>query len=527
MDDSLTCCICREVLKNPRQLPCDHTCCHLCLQSYYLNHADSSNKYMCPVCDKPLPVPDPDQPLAHWINSFPVAISAAKKLENNLWLYEATVKEKCAICLKNQTALTATKYCKTCEEYYCDECGNKHWLLLASKPHRVMFIEDFENLKNDPLLRAEMTAVFSSKIKCARLKSPRNGFGSPRSNSPRNDRLSPRGNSPGNRLLPPAHASPKNGQSSVRSRSKSPLGNLLSPHSPRMTPQSTDIDSEDSKIIAVTFMSDGCIVLSDENNNKLKLFDRNYRFLTSIDAVCWSLLTLNGYLFAGTCPKENCVKFFKVFGNFIETDSVLDLKQPCYGLCGFANDLAVACSGAEIKIKILDCETQTEIRSIKIDTGKLHLRKPENLCFHFTNGRNVFYVSDSNNKCLKCVSEDGSVIWERVLKDLTGLVVYGPYVLVGRSEHQTVDVLNTDGQCLKSIVDVEDGLSAVKALAVEAPGSADDTGERLAVTDESDLVRIFSLMDPKKEDDFKGQTIELQQTDAKRTTRNSRLCNIV
>ena len=518
MDVDLSCIICGEMLKSPKRLPCSHSCCRVCLHNYSLNHADTM--FLCPKCGTSLPLPDPDKPLFQWVDSLPGDIEAAKKMDDAQWLYGATAKEKCAICLQIHKALTATKYCKTCNAYFCDECGNNHWLSLASKPHRVMLIEDLENLNNDPLLRANMAAVFSARIKCARTKSPRNGQRSPslRSHSPIQDRLST-----GDGLLTPGNVLPRN-SSSPRHRNESQSINLLSPPSPRMT-FSTDVDRDDCKIIAVTFLNNGCVVLSDEVNQKLKIFDKNYRFLSSIDGFCWNLVNLNKFSFVGTCPQEKCLKYFKVYDGVIKEDKMVKLNQPCYGLCKFGNTQAVACSESKVTVKIISNEK--EIKSFDLDKGKLDLSTPAHLCYRNADGRNLFYVSDSETKCLKCFTEVGDIVWERTLNNMKGLAIYGTSILVGRGNQHTVDILSTEGRCLKSVIGIEEDLSLVTAIAVEAPVSSEETGDRLIVTDESELVRVFTLLDPGADDALVGHTSELPDSEIKPRARKSRLCNIL
>ena len=475
---------------------------------------------VCPKCGKSLPLFDPEKPLVDWVDDFPTEIEVARKIDAMPWLYGTTVTEKCAVCLKKRKALTATKHCRACKEYFCDECGNQHWLLKASKPHRVMLIEDLENLKNDPLLRADLTAIFSAKIKSARLKSPRNGRLSPRANSPRSGLLSPRNLSRENSPISP--------------RGKSPLGNFLFPHSPKMT--GSDLDAKDSKIVDITFLYDGCVVLSDEGNHKIKLFDKNYRLLSSIEACCWNLMTLNEYVIAGSCPDDKCVQYFSIYDNTIVLDSVVDMDQPCYGLCKADDNIAVACSGSEPEdatgnlssagtIKFLSSQNNTIHSTVELHGGKIKLKTPHNLSYDSQN--NKFFISDLDTKCLKCLTKDGELVWERIFNDMTCLKLYRSSILIGRSNQRTVDLLDSKtGQCLKSVVGVQDGLSRVTAFALESQDS-DDTPDRLAVTDDTDLVRVFSLMDPSDIlQTFAGHK-DMTSTKTSEKVKKSKLCKIL
>ena len=519
MDKSsgLTCIICNDTLKNPKQLPCSHSCCRSCLQNYCLNNADTMLR--CPLCGAVVTPTNPDIPLVQWIDNFPVDTKAVEKLANMAWLDEATAKEKCATCLKKHKALTATKYCKTCDVFFCDNCGNNHWLSLASKSHRVMLIEELEDFKNDPFLRANLASVFSARIKCGSARS-RQRSASLRSNSARQERLSV-GGGQGSDLLTPGNVSPGNSPSSPKPRKGS--GNLLSPPSPRLTlPASADVDVNVCRITAVTFLSDGCVVISDEGNQKLKLFDKNYRFLSSIDGFCWNLVNTNNMSFAGTCPQEKCLKHFIVDDAVIKEGNVVELGQTCYGLCKFGNRVAAACSEDKIKVKILN--DQKVLKSFLLGKGELNLSKPSNLCYQNANGRKLFYVSDFETSCLKCFTETGDIVWERTLSNMRGFAIYGTSLIVGRGSQHTVDILTMEGRCLKSIVGTEDNLSDVAYIAVEESVSLDD---RLIVTDESELVRVFTLVDPSADHTSACHKWNQSENETKRTTKKSKLCYIL
>ena len=362
-----------------------------------------------------------------------------------------------------------------------------------------------------------MASVFSARIKCASARS-RQRSASLRSNSARLERLSI-GGGQGSGLLTPGNVSPRNSPSSPKPRKLS--ANLLSPPSPRQTlSTSDDVDANACRVIALTFLNNGCVVLSDEGNQKLKLFDKNYRFFSSIDGFCWNLVNLNKLSFAGTCPQEKCLKYFTVNGDVIQEGNIVELNHPCYGLCKFGSKVAVACSGNKVTVKIINNEK--EVMSFHLGKGELNLSTPTNLCYHNASGRKLFYVSDTETRCLKCFTETGDIVWERTLNDIKGLALYGTSIILGRSN--TVDILNTEGRCLKSMVDADDNLSVVTAIAVEASGSS---GDRLIVTDESELVRVFTLMDPSNDNTLVCQTLDPSDSEIKPRTRKSKLCNIL
>ena len=522
MEGNVVCSICDEVMRDPRQLPCNHTYCCVCLQKYCIDNNDSDT-FVCVECGKPFPKADPNKPLVDWVDDFPTDFSVARKIDQMQWLHGAKAKEKCVTCLKNWKALTATKYCKSCQEHFCDDCGNQHWLLWASKAHRVMLIDDLENFKNDPLVRAELTAVFSAKIG-GKNSSSRSGNRSPRSRSPVNGLLPPRNVSPGNisysarrDFLSPNNELQTDGHSPPRSP----------PASPRPKVHSNKLDSDDCAITDVTFLLDGCVLVSDERNCKLKLFDQNYRLLSSIQASCWNILALNEYFIAGSCHKEKCVKYFSIYDSIIEEESSVDVEKACYGLCLVNEQLAVGCAGPTVSIKLLNNKNRSADETINLAKGTIPLRTPYYISYDYDNSN--FIVSDSDSMCLKYFTKEGTLVWEKMFNDVKGLETYGSYILVARSKHNTVDILDSKGHCLKSIVSLHDDLLHTTALAIEKP-ELEDSGERLLVTDETDLVRVFSLLNPQKYIDVQSGDSQYYEDDSNVTksfSKHSKLCVIL
>ena len=118
---------------------------------------------------------------------------------------------------------------------------------------------------------------------------------------------------------------------------------------------------------------------------------------------------------------------------------------------------------------------------------------------------------------LKCFTETGDIVWERTLTDIKGFAIYGTSLIVGRRSQHTVDILTMEGRCLKSIVGTEDNLSDVAYIAVEESVSLDD---RLIVTDESELVRVFTLVDPSADHTLACHKWNQSENETKRTTKN-------
>lgn len=125
----LKCTICEEDFKEPKILPCFHTFCLLCLDTYVQNNA-KNNIFKCPLCRNSIDIPDGG--LAEFQNNFYIPNSIqARKL--------------CDICSN-----PAVSFCTDCDEYYCSTCLKTHTTMKISKHHRfldLIFTKDEKTIK--------------------------------------------------------------------------------------------------------------------------------------------------------------------------------------------------------------------------------------------------------------------------------------------------------------------------------------------------------------------------------------------
>ncbi|XP_060573875.1 uncharacterized protein LOC132731676 [Ruditapes philippinarum] len=272
-EPSLSCFLCAQYLNTPKNLTCNHTFCRSCLQQFCLSNATDTG-FPCPRCRSMVKVKDPTLPLLEWADTIPTDHQLDKRLEKIRILEQGDKKEKCAFCLSKWKGVVATKYCKACQEYFCTECGNQHWLLRRSKEHRVWLIEDLITLKTDALLRAGLETVFNSKIWDKHI-------------------------------------------TSERERKK----------------QSSAVDVVHAEITGSTFLPNGFLVLADKSNEKVKLFDDHFRFVTAFKARCHDVLAFNNYFIVVTCPLDLCLMMLSIYDREIELDKTILFEAECYGLC--------------------------------------------------------------------------------------------------------------------------------------------------------------------------------------------------
>ncbi|WAQ98242.1 hypothetical protein MAR_022615 [Mya arenaria] len=444
---NLMCGICSEYPEEPKELPCGHHFCLPCLQIHCLSVADPERPYFpCPECGKNVIIQDPTTPVLDWVHHIPTNKTKQKQLER----LTALAKEKrrqsliCSFCNTKWKNALATKYCKACQEYFCDECGNQHWLLRATKEHRVWLVDDLHTLKTDSLLRSSLTLLFNAKWKGRKL-----------------DKNAKHNNQP-----------------KVISESES--------------------DEFDIDITGVGFINNSHIIMADRMNERVKLFDHNYVLKNSIRMKCFDLLVLEDNHVVVTCPLDENIKYIHVSGNKLHETSTLDINNECYGLCYMHNNMYAVIVATD-PISILVIKNNNRFKTIELATGKITMKTPRYIDYFLEN--KTFVLTDTIHQCVKNVSASGEVLWERKVPGCKGVAFFGNHVLIARSDRATVDLMSSKGQFLKSIVRLDDGLAEVQAIRINA--YFDSTAvTSLIVSENTNLVRIFRVEDPLKDEDL-------------------------
>ena len=101
--DKFRCPICLEEVRNPKDLPCFHTFCKSCIQTYISSTAactgDQSVKSIeCPVCRKSIPAPRNDVSSEDWASGLPQnKLIVSMSVDN-----EQSENRNCMFCLRNR-----------------------------------------------------------------------------------------------------------------------------------------------------------------------------------------------------------------------------------------------------------------------------------------------------------------------------------------------------------------------------------------------------------------------------------------
>ncbi|XP_062583485.1 transcription intermediary factor 1-alpha-like [Saccostrea cucullata] len=118
------CPICLEKLSTPKYLPCLHTFCKLCIQTFIEKFKNTSS-FPCPVCRLEVSTPDANISSEEWANKLPL---------NHLLLSLQDVSERsnnsqdvlCEPCKRANETKNAKFYCRDCMDSLCENCFTYH-----------------------------------------------------------------------------------------------------------------------------------------------------------------------------------------------------------------------------------------------------------------------------------------------------------------------------------------------------------------------------------------------------------------
>lgn len=139
---NFSCTICLEPIVKPRWLPCAHTFCEECLQTFISRAAigkkEDNFKFKCPVCRRLTGCPEQGIPMEEWAkhisaNTFPSSLTTSmeKQPQDNL----------CAICLRDDKQVKAESWCNECQEMICETCKGLHKIVVTLQKHKITALE--------------------------------------------------------------------------------------------------------------------------------------------------------------------------------------------------------------------------------------------------------------------------------------------------------------------------------------------------------------------------------------------------
>ena len=149
--EEVSCPVCSDLFKDPRQLPCLHSFCLHCLKHWHQT-SGGQNAFRCPKCQALSRVPASgdlkDLPTSFYLNGM-IDVLAIKECK--------TTQVTCGNCdMKSSEA----SYCFQCCMFYCEQCLIGHNMMRNNKDHRVLAVKEFQDEEYEDVLKRP---VFCSK----------------------------------------------------------------------------------------------------------------------------------------------------------------------------------------------------------------------------------------------------------------------------------------------------------------------------------------------------------------------------
>ncbi|CAC5383174.1 unnamed protein product [Mytilus coruscus] len=143
IDDLLICTICLETFKEPKYLPCLHTFCKSCINTYIGStvKGNNPNGFKCPVCRRSVPIDENDEKPENWANNLPsnhfiLSLIDRKAIQKS--------EKLCDTCKLENISQNAHSFCTVCEEAYCESCQRCHKLYKITRAHKIVLIKDIK-----------------------------------------------------------------------------------------------------------------------------------------------------------------------------------------------------------------------------------------------------------------------------------------------------------------------------------------------------------------------------------------------
>ncbi|XP_021344289.1 RING finger protein 207-like, partial [Mizuhopecten yessoensis] len=138
-DNYFLCLLCFKPYDSPRELPCLHSFCRRCLDSFTKSESTATDTtFPCPVCETPTPHNSPRSPVNTWSSFLPLGVPhppspGASGGDNGI---------ACEGCRRDGEDTRATYWCRHCVEALCSPCRIAHRRNKKTSDHKVVEVSD-------------------------------------------------------------------------------------------------------------------------------------------------------------------------------------------------------------------------------------------------------------------------------------------------------------------------------------------------------------------------------------------------
>ncbi|XP_062597742.1 tripartite motif-containing protein 5-like [Saccostrea cucullata] len=157
--DKCHCPICLEEVRKPKYLPCYHTFCEPCIQTYISSTAahketNTVKSIECPVCRRCVNAPRENISSEEWALELPT-----NKLVLTLSVDpEQDENKNCMFCTRAEKTVPARYWCKICMEAICEDCKSFHRLVPSLQDHKITNLANIKEVNSE--IEIEETCLF-------------------------------------------------------------------------------------------------------------------------------------------------------------------------------------------------------------------------------------------------------------------------------------------------------------------------------------------------------------------------------
>ncbi|XP_052803098.1 tripartite motif-containing protein 45-like [Mya arenaria] len=160
-EDFSVCSLCQETFKRPKILTCLHTFCCECLNDYIGKNVENASKavvFSCPSCDMDIEVP-----ALATDGRYADVIKNDQFMESFVELKNALQDDKsCDICVRRDASVVAKNWCTDCNDALCEACSQVHLHVKVTSSHTMTSLEEMRKQPLDLIMRKK------SKVNCDR-----------------------------------------------------------------------------------------------------------------------------------------------------------------------------------------------------------------------------------------------------------------------------------------------------------------------------------------------------------------------
>ena len=210
-------------------------------------------------------------------------------------------------------------------------------------------------------------------------------------------------------------------------------------------------DKKTPIITGCTFMADGQLLLCDHYNYNIKLLNSKLDITDSLGLASypWDTSAVDSVTAVVTLPDRKQLQFIDIVPS-LKAGKQIKLDKRCYGVAVVKDDIYVIChdSPGNAEIRVFD-KNGTFIRKVPdVNNNLSSLTTPNYIAVSTTSSK--IYVSDYNTHTVRCISVDGSLVFNykhtdlryprTVIPDLKG------NILVCGQDSSNIHVVTSTGQ---------------------------------------------------------------------------------